>query len=408
MVVKYYISDERVRRMNDLISIVIPIYNVVDYLEQCIESVINQTYKNIEIILVDDASTDGSDVLCDRYAKKDNRIRVIHHTENKKLTVTRRDGVNLAHGKYIVFVDGDDWIESNMYESLYNYMKNYNVQMVTSCLCREYEKSFIIGDELKPGKYYIDSQDKFIINHLFHRPGKPYLNGSICVKLHEIDIIKPILNDMNDDIHGSLDDTIPTILSTVDIHSIYVSDQCYYHHRERIGSYSHPSAAIIDSNYRLAVALKYLVKKIKVTKYSELVIPQIMNCYIGKNIYTYFELFGEKYNFIPKYFFLNDDINPNASIIIYGNGEVGQSYYKQFKSENKYNILAIADEKFDNKNVISPSEIINFSFEYIIIAVLNLKLACIIKSNLLDLGVPEDKIVFETPVNIIDYYNRNI
>lgn len=102
---------------NDLISIVVPIYNVQDYLERCIQSIISQTYKNIEIILVDDGATDNSGKLCDEYLKKDERIKVIHK-ENGGLSDARNVGKENANGKYIAFIDSDDYIRTKFYRNL--------------------------------------------------------------------------------------------------------------------------------------------------------------------------------------------------------------------------------------------------------------------------------------------------
>jgi len=102
---------------NFLISIIIPVYNVEKYLNRCIESIINQTYKNLEIILVDDGSTDNSGKICDEYALKDNRIKVIHK-QNGGVSSARNKGLEVATGEYIGFVDSDDYIEKDMYELL--------------------------------------------------------------------------------------------------------------------------------------------------------------------------------------------------------------------------------------------------------------------------------------------------
>ena len=123
--------------MKELISIVVPVYNIERYIEQCVLSICGQTYKNIEIILIDDGSTDGSGNICDNLAERDQRIKVIHKKHGGNATA-RRDGVNTAKGKYIGFVDGDDWIEPNMYESLYNFAVENDAQMVTSAGYREY------------------------------------------------------------------------------------------------------------------------------------------------------------------------------------------------------------------------------------------------------------------------------
>ena len=103
--------------MEDLISVIVPIYNVESYLEQCIKSIINQTYKNIEIILIDDGSTDKSPKICDKYKQKDSRIIVVHK-QNTGVSATRNIGLELSKGKWIAFVDSDDWIEKEYLEEL--------------------------------------------------------------------------------------------------------------------------------------------------------------------------------------------------------------------------------------------------------------------------------------------------
>lgn len=103
--------------MNDLISVIVPIYAVEEFLDQCIESIVSQTHKNLEIILVDDGSPDRCGQMCDAWAEKDRRIKVIHK-ENGGLSDARNAGLAEATGDYIAFVDSDDWIESNMYETM--------------------------------------------------------------------------------------------------------------------------------------------------------------------------------------------------------------------------------------------------------------------------------------------------
>lgn len=108
--------------MNELISIIIPVYNVKLYLEKCIDSVLDQTYTKIEILLIDDGSTDDSPRICDTYALKDNRIKVIHQ-QNQGAAVARNTGLENATGEYIVFVDSDDFINEKMIEKLYIALK---------------------------------------------------------------------------------------------------------------------------------------------------------------------------------------------------------------------------------------------------------------------------------------------
>lgn len=103
----------------ELVSIIIPVYNVLPYLENCLNSVLNQTYKNIEVILINDGSTDGSGEICDKYASQDERI-IVFHQKNRGQSVARNVGLELAKGKYVSFVDSDDYINKKMIEKLYN------------------------------------------------------------------------------------------------------------------------------------------------------------------------------------------------------------------------------------------------------------------------------------------------
>ena len=114
--------------MDELISIIIPVYKVEKFLNQCIDSVINQTYNNIEIILIDDGSPDNCGKICDDYEKKDSRIRVIHK-QNGGLSDARNAGLAVAQGEYIGFVDSDDYISYDMYEKLYSSIKRHKAQL---------------------------------------------------------------------------------------------------------------------------------------------------------------------------------------------------------------------------------------------------------------------------------------
>lgn len=109
--------------MNELVSVIVPVYNVEKYLKKSVNSIICQTYSNLDIILVDDGSPDRSGYLCDRFAEKDKRIRVIHK-ENGGVSTARNAGIDAATGTYICFVDSDDWLPSNAIEILTSRIKS--------------------------------------------------------------------------------------------------------------------------------------------------------------------------------------------------------------------------------------------------------------------------------------------
>lgn len=131
----------------DLISIIVPIYNVEKYLSQCVESLINQTYKNIEIILVDDGSKDNCGNICDEYAQKDNRIIVVHK-ENGGLSDARNKGIDIAKGKYFVFVDSDDYVSNKFVENLYQMILENDCD-IAICDYLQFENTLPVQEELQ-------------------------------------------------------------------------------------------------------------------------------------------------------------------------------------------------------------------------------------------------------------------
>jgi glycosyltransferase involved in cell wall biosynthesis len=122
----------------DLISVIVPIYKVEQYLNRCVESLVNQTYHNLQIILVDDGSPDNCPAMCDAWAEKDNRIKVIHK-DNGGLSDARNAGMEVATGEYTGFVDSDDWVDLDFYEKLIGSMKENNADLVASDVIWEFD-----------------------------------------------------------------------------------------------------------------------------------------------------------------------------------------------------------------------------------------------------------------------------
>lgn len=169
---------------NPLISVVVPIYKVEDFLEKCVESLINQTYKNIEIILVDDGSPDNCPKMCDEFSKKDKRIRVIHK-KNGGLSDARNKGIDIAKGKYITFIDSDDYVSVDYIEYLYKVLTKYNAK-ISTCghyICFDKKTVEKTSDETKK----VAKMDAFK-DILYDR------EIDICAwgKLYELDLFKDI------------------------------------------------------------------------------------------------------------------------------------------------------------------------------------------------------------------------
>ena len=178
-----------------LLSVVIPVYNVEAYLSRCVDSVLDQTYDSLEIILVNDGSTDASGAICDAYAEKDSRVRVIHK-ENGGLSSARNTGLDAATGEYIAFLDSDDWVESDAYEHMLAVMEKYEVKLVCGGrydvdgrsgerkigLCPKKEER-ITGEELAGRIFLWDNCDSSACDKLYHRSlldGFRYPEGRVC------------------------------------------------------------------------------------------------------------------------------------------------------------------------------------------------------------------------------------
>lgn len=142
--------------MKDLISVIVPVYNVEEYIRECLNSIINQTYKKLEIILIDDGSTDKSGEICEEYMAKDNRIKVIHQ-RNAGLSDARNAGIEIATGNYIQFIDSDDYIDEDMLETLYNLIIENDADIA---MCSNYIlKDGIKSCECSNKKYIYDRKE---------------------------------------------------------------------------------------------------------------------------------------------------------------------------------------------------------------------------------------------------------
>ena len=165
-----------------LISVIVPVYNIEKYIARCIESIQNQTYRELEILLVDDGSTDSSGKICDEYAEKDERIQVIHR-KNGGLSAARNTGIEVAKGEYIAFVDGDDWIDDTMYEEMAKLAKENTADFVACryrCIYKDYQidgstgKVTVYTQPLSMLIQYLKEDEAFLIQHaawnkLYHR-----------------------------------------------------------------------------------------------------------------------------------------------------------------------------------------------------------------------------------------------
>lgn len=213
---------------NPLVSIIIPVYNVEKYLNRCMESVVSQTLKEIEIILVDDGSPDNSSLLCDKWARKDNRIKVVHK-RNEGLGLARNTGIQHATGKYIAFIDSDDYVELDMYEKLYTKATASNADIVY-CGYKQGlpDGSYIDRSDFKEEKTF---DNKAEIEHHSIRYFYPLDGGlmmmSVWHSIYKREVIKTEFYServvVSEDLHFQLS----AILNSRKI--VYIPDSLYYY-----------------------------------------------------------------------------------------------------------------------------------------------------------------------------------
>ena len=205
---------------NYLVSVVIPCYNVEKYIDRCLVSVVNQTYKNLEIILIDDGSTDTTSEKCDIWASKDYRIQVIHK-ENDGLANARNSGIDALSGDYVLFVDSDDFIDTDMVEFLLNLSVNYNAE-VSRCSFYRFENGRSIPDK--------DSEDIIVLNkeqRFIDLIDGGHLSGVAWNKLYRADVVKNHYYEKSD---GASEDILYNFRVYHDIEKSVYIDKPKYHY----------------------------------------------------------------------------------------------------------------------------------------------------------------------------------
>ena len=211
------------------ISIIVPVYNAEKYLKKCVDSLTGQTYQNLEIILVDDGSSDNSGSLCDELAGKDARIKVLHK-ENGGLISAWKAGVTESTGEYLNFVDSDDWGDLNMLEEMAEYLTGSEKEIIASDYVIEKVDGSkrCVYQELSPGEYDRDEIERKVIPNLLGRE-KRYVTISRCMKLISRKLIIDNMKYSDPRIRLSEDTTI-MLPSLIDCDRLVIMDHKTYYH----------------------------------------------------------------------------------------------------------------------------------------------------------------------------------
>ena len=328
-----------------MISVIVPIYNVKDYLIPCIESIINQTFTDLEIILVDDGSTDGCSEICDKYQEIDSRILVIHK-ENEGLVSARKAGLKAAHGSYIAYVDGDDWIEPIMYEHMYQELCRQDADIV---MCGRYEDTGKISREvfhgIPEGRYGKEE----LINYVYPQMivGDDFFEWMIfpglwdklfrrkCVEMFQYMVDNRIT--MGEDAAC----TYPCLLNA---DSIYIIHQCLYHYRQTTSSMVKKVQSNEIERERFCVLYQSMNKCFE--RYTGIFdVREQWKKYVlflmlprADTLYKDFENL--------EYLFPFYQVKKGSSIILYGAGTYGQRLYQYLKKSRFCSVSAWVDRNY--------------------------------------------------------------
>lgn len=354
------------------VSIVITVYNTESYIQQCLESVCNQTFSDLEIIIVNDGSDDGSLSICREYAEKDTRIILID-SSHKGVVEARKTGFRIASGEYISIIDSDDWLEPDMIEKLVGYSRKYNSDI---SMCGRFEDSLYssksVCQGINPGLYLREDLIRevfpnMIVNKSFFEWGifpslwdKLFRRESLDPYIFQVDPIIPMGNDAAC--------VFPALLR---VNSIYITSECLYHYRQNPHSMVRSVADtknIKNGFYTLYHhTLRYFEDNISVYDFREQWLEYILFLMIPRSDVLYGQIEQSDYLFPFK------NLKKGSRIALYGMGLFGQRLYSFFTKTGYCDVVAIFDQNYSQLNEMgipanNPDNINCFDFDEIVIA----------------------------------------
>lgn len=388
------------------ISVLVPIFKIEKYLPECIDSLLNQSFSDFELILVNDGSPDGCPEICDAYAKKDPRIRVVHK-ENGGLLSARKAGLKNARGKYIAFVDGDDWVDHYYLDILYKLAEANASDLVVTGHFREFDGKI---ETIKPKSAGIYDHEELQTSIL---PNAIY-NGNFCEhgistyvwnKLYKRSLLTEILFDVPNEIIMGEDAAITYAYLSIS-KRITVSRIPLYYYRQRHDSIVKSIENPQIEYYRLGLLMNFLKSKLQKVLDEKNLNKQIRYYLYSQILVRSGGLIYDKYGNLIFNPFLN--VESKSNVIVYSSGSFGQHIISTNNKTHFFKIIKWIDLDFHELNVggnsVSPiSSINNAEFDYLIIATLNPSNYDAIKVELSLMGIDEEKIVqFNTDEKEID------
>lgn len=390
--------------MSPDISIVVPVYNADKKLRRCVESIRSQTMSSLEIIIVNDGSTDMSGKICDEFAAADARIYVIHQ-ENRGALMARVTGCKMASSKYISFVDADDWIENDMFEQLL-----YKIEGVDLLASGFYRNSFDGSFDgrrlnvLKAGRYNLTDFNNlegfFFPTKYVYGEDLGAINNSMGGKIFRREIIMKFIDSLDVRIR-EYEDWMFNVLYILHCENMAVVDECYYHYcaNENSVMYSANLDFLAEQNLIYKIIMEKLLKHPAKDIITKQIQKKIMLGIISET--------GKKLGFddevlVPKWSFYDNERLVGKNVVLFGAGNIGCSYITDWKKQ-EINIVAWFDNtprdiEMFGKKPEKPEIINDLDFDYVVCAVRNNVAFKDIKKQLLDMGVDETKILWSRPV----------
>jgi len=383
--------------MNNIaVSVIVPIYRIEKYLPKCIDSILQQSFANFELILVDDGSPDNCPKICDDYAKLDARVKVIHK-ENGGLLSAKKEGLKQSKGSYISYVDGDDWVDNYYLDTLYKLAKANDADLVVTGHFREFNGKI---ETIKPkivGIYDENEIKSLIIPNAIY-------NGSFCEhgvstyvwnKLFRKELLEDILYNVPNEIIMGEDAAISYSYLSI-AKKLVISKIPLYYYRQRhdsiVKSIENPEVEY----YRLGLLMNLLKSKLTTIIDNETLNKQI-------KFYLYSQILVRSGGLIQK---SSGDIlfnpflkaNRNSKIVVYSSGSFGQHILSTNLKTKFFQIVKWVDVDFHDLNiggnsVLPISSIENTEFDFIIIATINPSVYELIKTELGFMGIESKKIV---------------
>ena len=378
------------------LSIVVPVYNTKNYVKKCIDSILCQSYTNLEVIIVNDGSSDGAGEICDMYKEIDSRVKVIHK-KNEGLISARQTGILCAEGDYIGFVDSDDWIDSDMYKQLMSVALNRQCDIVSMGYTAVTDEGTREEDDATLFGLYEEGRtlDVFFSNMMYDSQNERRgIHPSLCCKVFVRGLLLEAVSKVDKGISLGEDAAVfyPCCLNAKRICSL--KDHKYYY---RIRGNS--MCRFLDLDTFKVIDCFYQYMKQVLWEYDDK-----YSLHNQLKIYTWefiHQTLNQVFNFIVcphvSAIFPRDTVERGSNVILYGAGKVGQSYYRQLLESKYCNIIAWADKNSNIENIITPEKIRNMDFSKVIIAVYSESLAEEIEKELVDLGISKEKIVWAEP-----------